>query len=335
MSLKLDELCKTYGDTVAVEHVDLEVGERETLALLGPSGCGKSTLLRLVAGLERPDRGRVVLDGEDLSALPPQRRGFGMVFQDYALFPHLDVAGNIAFGLVELGWEAPRRRQRVSELLDLVGLAGLEARRIGELSGGQQQRVALARALAPRPRVLLLDEPLSNLDLTLRENLKRELKDILSRLEIRSIYVTHDQAEAFTVGDRIAVMRHGRIVQRGRATAVIERPASPWVAQFLGYRNLLERTELESVPEAPDAPVVLLRGDLIRLTAPDTATRTATIGAVRRVGLGWELDLHVEAWDRTVTWDGFARDLDGEPQVGDRLGLEIPERAWVPLQTDA
>jgi thiamine transport system ATP-binding protein len=335
MSLHLASLRKRYGDTVAVADVDLTVGEHETLALLGPSGCGKSTLLRLVAGLERPEAGRVVFDGADLTRVPASRRGFGMVFQDYALFPHLDVAGNVGFGLVELGWEASRRTERIVELLALVGLAGLERRRISELSGGQQQRVALARALAPEPRVLLLDEPLSNLDLSLRETLKRELKDLLKRLEVRAIYVTHDQAEAFTMGDRIAVMRDGRLVQRGAALDVVERPADAWVAGFLGYRNVLGPDVLARIPGAPEGASAVLRGDLIGLEAPGEEDTAAVIRDVRRVGLAWELDLHVRAWDVTVSWDGFARDLRATPMAGDEVALRIPPRAWIVLAGEA
>ena len=199
VSLRLEGLSKRYDDIQAVDGVSLELRPGETLALLGPSGCGKSTLLRLIAGLEDVDAGRIFLDGEEVTKRSPQNRGFGMVFQDYALFPHLNVENNIAYGLVEKGWHKEERRERVDNLLQLVGLEGLNRRRIEALSGGQQQRVALARALAPRPSLLLLDEPLSNLDLALREDLKGQLKDLLSNLELSAIYVTHDQDEAFTL----------------------------------------------------------------------------------------------------------------------------------------
>src|SRR5690606_12144334 len=226
MSLFLDALSKRYGDVRAVDGVTLSLADGETLALLGPSGCGKSTLLRLTAGLEPPDAGRVVLDGQDVTHLPPQRRRFGMVFQDYALFPHLDVERNVAFGLVERRRPPEERRRRTAELLDLVGLTGLERRRVTELSGGQQQRVALARALAPDPSVLLLDEPLSNLDEALRPALKEGLREILGQLGTHAVYVTHDQTEAFTIADRVGVMREGRVVQVGTREELLERPAS-------------------------------------------------------------------------------------------------------------
>ena len=333
MALELDGLAKRYGETIAVEDVDLNVGEHETVALLGPSGCGKSTLLRLVAGLERPDRGRIAFDGVDLTHTPPQRRGFGMVFQDYALFPHLNVADNVAFGLVELGWERQRRNERVAELLELTGLAGLGRRRVDALSGGQQQRVALARALAPAPRVLLLDEPLSNLDLTLREDLKRELRELLDRLDVRAIYVTHDQAEALAMGQRIGVMRQGRLVQVGPALEVVERPRSAWVAAFLGHRNILRREQLGRIPGAPDAAAAVLRSDLLVLASPTGDHGVpAVVESVRRAGLGWQLDLRVEPWGVRVGWDGFARDLAVPPASGDRVRLVVPGTAWVPLE---
>ena len=211
---------------------------------MGPSGCGKSTLLRLVAGLEPPTRGRIFLGDRDITALPPQRRGFGMVFQDYALFPHLNVERNIAFGLVEAQWTKEARRARVGELLELVGLEGLEKRRVFELSGGQQQRVALARSLAPRPALLLLDEPLSNLDAALRDELKRELEQILGALEVSALFVTHDQSEAFTVADRVAVMRSGRLEQVDTPTTLFAAPASVWVAHFLGHTNVFSKEQV-------------------------------------------------------------------------------------------
>ena len=336
MSLRLTGLRKAYADTVAVDGVTLELREAETLALLGPSGCGKSTLLRLVAGLEAPDEGTVKLDDRDLTPLPPRRRGVGMVFQDYALFPHLDVGDNVAFGLVELGWDRKRRQARVEELLELVGLDGLGHRRIDALSGGQQQRVALARALAPQPRVLLLDEPLSNLDQTLRDDLKRELTRLLRELDVRSVYVTHDQAEAFTVGERVAVMRRGRIVQVGAARDVLDRPATAWVAGFLGYRNVLSRAELEAIPGAPDTGSAVLRGDLIELSpaAQDGPGLAGDVRDVRRAGQGWHVDIALREANLTVTFDGFARDLPDDLERGTPVRLVVPQRAWVPLVED-
>jgi len=348
MSLRLDELRKHYGATRAVDGVSLDLGERETLALLGPSGCGKSTLLRLMAGLEAPDAGRVSLDGADITALPPQRRRFGMVFQDYALFPHLNVAQNVAFGLVELGWSRDDQRRRVRELLDLVGLEGLEQRRVQQLSGGQQQRVALARALAPRPEVLLLDEPLSNLDQTLREALKEELRGLLSSLPVRAVYVTHDQSEAFAIGRRVAIMRAGRITQAGTREQVLERPRSGWLARFLGHRNLYGREAVAAVPVAPRADTVLLRADLITIlpvgptpagSAPAAddprdgrAGTRATVRRARRDGLRWQLDLTLPAWGIELAWEGYARELPEAPLEGSQLALSVPAEAWLALE---
>jgi ABC-type Fe3+/spermidine/putrescine transport system ATPase subunit len=340
MSLRLSELRKHYGATRAVDGVTLELGDRETLALLGPSGCGKSTLLRLVAGLETPDAGHIALDGADITALPPQRRRFGMVFQDYALFPHLNVARNVAFGLVELGWSRQAQHARVAELLDLVGLGGLEDRRVQQLSGGQQQRVALARALAPRPDVLLLDEPLSNLDQTLREALKDELHGLLSSLPVRAIYVTHDQSEAFAIARRVAIMRNGRITQAGTREEVLERPASAWLARFLGHRNLFDGAALERVPGAPRAGTVLLRADMVVLqpigrenpTADDVATTSGTVRRARRDGLRWQLELDLPDWALPMAWEGFARELDAAPTEGAELRVRVPQSAWVPLE---
>jgi ABC-type Fe3+/spermidine/putrescine transport system ATPase subunit len=347
MSLFLDALSKHYGEVRAVDGVTLSLTDGETLALLGPSGCGKSTLLRLTAGLEPPDAGRVVLDGQDVTRVPPQRRRFGMVFQDYALFPHLDVERNVAFGLVERRRPPEERKSRTAELLDLVGLAGLERRRVTELSGGQQQRVALARALAPDPSVLLLDEPLSNLDEALRAALKEELREILGQLDTHAIYVTHDQTEAFTIADRVAVMREGRVVQVGTREELLERPASVWLARFLGHENVFEaevagRAQVSSgvssgVSEGARARPVLLRVDKTRLGGGDAPVATAAAVAVtlreaRRTGVSWRLDFDVPAWRTSVVWEGFERELPGPPDVGARWTLMVPEDAWHDLE---
>jgi ABC-type Fe3+/spermidine/putrescine transport system ATPase subunit len=332
--LRLEGLSKGYGTVRAVAGVSLALAPGETLALLGPSGCGKSTLLRLIAGLETADRGAVRLDGRDISRQPPQRRGFGMVFQDYALFPHLSVAGNVAYGLVEKGWPKAERRARVEELLALVGLRGLGGRRAHELSGGEQQRVALARALAPRPALLLLDEPLSNLDLSLREALKEELKSLLSGLDISAVYVTHDQGEAFALADRIAVMRAGRIQRLEEAGALYGRPGTTWVARFLGHRNLYPSAVLGDLAAA-GAPVTLLRSDLIRLGAGAEASHEAEVLECRRNGALFELSLKLDRPSVTLHWSGFARELPSAPAPGDRLRLSVPQEAAVGLLEDA
>lgn len=228
----------SYGSLVAVSDVDLAVGDGEVVALLGPSGCGKSTLLRAVAGLV-PASGSVTWDGADLAGVPVHRRGFGLVFQDGQLFPHRDVAGNVAFGLRMHGVDREARRKRVDELLELVGLAGYQRRRVTELSGGEQQRVALARALAPRPRLVLLDEPLSALDRALREQLAVDLARLLREAGATALVVTHDHDEAFTLADRVAVMRAGRIVQVGPPGEVWRSPVDVETARFLGCGKVL------------------------------------------------------------------------------------------------
>jgi len=237
--LRLDGLLKRFDGVVAVDRVSLALERGELLALLGPSGSGKTTTLRLLAGFEVPDEGRVVVAGEDVTRVAPVSRRFGMVFQHYALFPHLDVRANVAFGLESLGVHAGELDRRVERALALVDLAGFGPRRIGQLSGGQQQRVALARALAPEPRVLLLDEPLSNLDPTLRERTRREIREVIHRVGITTLLVTHEQDEAFELGDRVAVMRGGRLEQVGTPDELYGAPANAFVAGFIGENNSL------------------------------------------------------------------------------------------------
>ena len=326
--LNVTDMVKQYGKVQAVNGVSLELLEGETLALLGPSGCGKSTLLRLIAGLETPDGGRVTLDERDLTHATPQQRGFGMVFQDYALFPHLSVEKNVAFGLTQMS--RAEKRARVGELLELVGLAGFEERRIHELSGGEQQRVALARALAPSPPILLLDEPLSNLDMTLRETLKRELRFILSQLNIRAIYVTHDQGEAFALANRIAVMRSGKIVQVAPQNELYHHPTSSWVARFLGHPNLYSAQQLESVPNL-EGPAVL-RTDLVRL---DTGGYQATVQAHQVLGGLHQLWLNVPSLNLSLRWQGFTRELPENLEVGDSVQVDLPQKAWLELPETA
>jgi iron(III) transport system ATP-binding protein/putative spermidine/putrescine transport system ATP-binding protein/spermidine/putrescine transport system ATP-binding protein len=237
--LVLDRLEKHFVNLHVTRGVSLSVAKSEIVALLGPSGSGKTTVLRLVAGFETPDSGRVVVEDEDVTTLPPERRRFGMVFQHYALFPHMTVGENVAFGLEAQKLPRAEVERRVAESLAAVDLQGFERRRIAEISGGQQQRVALARALAPRPRVLLLDEPLSNLDPTLRERTRRELKRIIRRVGITTLFVTHEQEEAFDLGDRVAVMNAGRLEQVGPPEALYEEPASRFVATFVGRASVL------------------------------------------------------------------------------------------------
>jgi thiamine transport system ATP-binding protein len=235
--LALHSITVRYGDTVAVDDVDLTVEKGSTVCVLGPSGGGKSTLLRVVTGLVRPDAGRVTWDGEDITDVPTHRRGFGLMFQDHALFPHRDVAANVGFGLRMQGWRRDTIATRVDELLSLVGLAGYGPRAVDELSGGEQQRVALVRALAPEPRMLLLDEPLGSLDRVLRDRLLDELPSLFERLGTTVLYVTHDQDEARAIADRVAVMRAGQIAQVGTPAEVWQHPADEFVAEFVRSRR--------------------------------------------------------------------------------------------------
>lgn len=252
MDIILDGITKHYGNVPAVHEVSLKIRSGELLTLLGPSGCGKTTLLRIIAGLESPAGGRLLFDGGDVTGWPPEARGVGLVFQSFALFPHMTVAENIAYGLHQTNGRLARPavtrttkgrahrqeiRDRVQELLELLDLGGLGERMPAQLSAGQQQRVAIARALAPHPQVLLLDEPLSALDARLRDYLRLEIRRLQQRLGITMIYVTHDQAEALSISDRIAVMRAGRIEQLGTPEEIYERPATRFVAEFVGDAN--------------------------------------------------------------------------------------------------
>jgi putrescine transport system ATP-binding protein len=238
--VRFDAVTKRFGSVAAVDGLSLDIHEREFFALLGPSGCGKTTLLRLLAGFETPDDGRILLAGEDIAAVPPYRRPTNMMFQNYALFPHLTVAGNVAFGLRAEGLAAAEIRGRVEEMLALVKLDGFAARKPHQLSGGQRQRVALARSLAKRPKVLLLDEPLAALDRRLREETQFELADLQARLGTTFVIVTHDQEEAMTVAHRIGVMNNGQLVQVATPSEIYEQPNSRTVASFVGDINLFE-----------------------------------------------------------------------------------------------
>jgi ABC-type Fe3+/spermidine/putrescine transport system ATPase subunit len=269
--LEVVSVSKSYGAALVLDDVSFRVNEGEIVCLLGPSGCGKTTLLRIVAGLEMADQGQARFEGRPLDQVPVHRRGFGLMFQDYALFPHKDVAANVAFGLRMQGLPRPQVEARVAEMVDLVGLEGYERRRVYDLSGGEQQRVALARSLAPGPRLLMLDEPLGSLDRALREELMNELRAILKDVGVTTLYVTHDQQEAFAVADRVIIMEQGRIVQQGMPQAVYRRPASPWVARFLGMTNLLPGRVQALEPLEVDTA-------LGRVTLVEPADRAVAVG---------------------------------------------------------
>jgi len=238
--LTVQDIHKQYRDTIGVlRGIDLEIQHQEIACLLGPSGCGKTTLLRIISGLERPDMGKILFDQRDMLSVPVHQRGFGLMFQDYALFPHLDVTANVAFGLRMKRLSTPEIQKRVRAMLQLVDLESLAHRNVTDLSGGEQQRVALARSLAPQPKLLMLDEPIGALDRTLRDRLITRLRHILKRVGVTVLYVTHDQSEAFAIADRVFLMNNGQIVQKGTPEEVYRRPGSAWVARFLGMHNVL------------------------------------------------------------------------------------------------
>jgi thiamine transport system ATP-binding protein len=296
--LELEEVSVRFGATVAVDGVSLGLGDGQVLAVLGPSGCGKSTLLRVVAGLQPVTSGVVRLDGTDITGVPAHRRGFALMFQDGQLFPHLTVAGNVGYALRLRRTPRADRDARVSELLDLVGLSGYADRRPATLSGGERQRVALARALAVRPRLLLLDEPLSALDRGLREQLAGELRAVLRAEGTTALFVTHDHEEAFTVADRMAVLRSGRLVQTGTPQEVWRRPADPWTARFLGYAAVLTGRAAAYVWErsggSGEPPATLaLRRSAVRVGRPrpgsDAGDAAGTVVSARLTPGQWRV----------------------------------------------
>ena len=305
-------LTVTYGGTTAVDGIDLDVGDGEIVCILGPSGSGKSTLLRAVAGLEPDARGGVSWDGDDLARVPPHRRGFGLMFQDHALFPHRDVQGNVAFGLRMQRLPGVEIEARTGDALALVGLAGFERRRISELSGGEQQRVALARALAAAPRLLMLDEPLGALDRALRERLVTELRALFVHLGLTTLFVTHDHDEAFALADRLVVMHDGRIEQVGTPAEVWQRPANAFVARFLGW-NVTHAFSGADAAVRPEAVRVVDHSGVSGTVIARTFRRDHFLLAVRI-----DRDDHSEVVHAEVSLDA-----DRVPDVGERLALDV------------
>lgn len=324
--LEVKAIDKSFGDTPVLHDVSFAVGEGEIVCLLGPSGCGKTTILRIVAGLEAPTAGDVVFEGRSLRDVPIHERGFGLMFQDYALFPHKDVAANVAFGLRMQSLPRGAIAARVAEMLALVGLEGYEARRVYELSGGEQQRVALARSLAPGPRLLMLDEPLGSLDRALREELMNELRAILKRVGLTALYVTHDQEEAFAVSDRVMIMRAGRIVQRGAPQDVYSHPASAWVARFLGLSNLVPARLVSRRPLEIDTPLGLLVLDDGGPPPPDGGEATLLIRPEAAHLVGDEAPppgAAVRGKVRRCSFRGSHYLLEIEHESGQRLTFEL------------
>jgi len=316
--IRLVDLSKHFREVRAVDSVSMEIHPGEFFSLLGPSGCGKTTTLRMIGGFELPTSGRIELRGRDVTLDPPDRRPVNMVFQSYALFPHLDVAGNIGFGLRRKRAGQAEIRRRVGEVLELVHLSGYERRKPNELSGGQQQRVALARALVNRPNVLLLDEPLGALDLKLRKRLQIELKRIQTEVGITFVYVTHDQEEALTMSDRIAVMNRGRVEQLGTPEALYERPATPFVADFIGTTNLLHGS----------VDAVNGREELVRLVSGECCRIQA---AGRSIGDPVDLSLRPEA-GRIEPGDATGDGNTGDGGSGNRAATipgEVEQAAYL------
>jgi putative spermidine/putrescine transport system ATP-binding protein len=336
-SVRIEDCGKTFADgTRALEPATLDIESGETVVLLGPSGCGKTTMLRILAGLEVPDAGgRVLFDDREVTGLPIERRNVGMVFQSYALFPNMSVAENIGYGLKIRGVAKTERTRRVAELVELTNIAGLESRRIDQLSGGQRQRVALARAVAIRPSVLLLDEPLTALDAALRERLRGELNRLLRALGITAIYVTHDQAEAMELGDRIVVMRKGAVAQIGSPREIYFTPQSRFVAEFIGAANIIEApVDAGSLvlpggrqPIVSDtnlaAAVAMIRPETIHVVDAAEAPLSGTIESVSFIGDRQRLIVSgVSARPLTVDAPNTL-----QSRVGERIGLRIAPEA--------
>ena len=283
--VRLESVRKAYGDVVAVDGIDLDVPQGEFFTMLGPSGSGKTTTLRLIAGFESPDEGRILLKGADVSSQPPYERDVNTVFQDYALFPHMTVAENVAYGLKIKRVKKAERTKRTAEVLELVRLGGLMSRKPSQLSGGQRQRVALARAIVNHPQVLLLDEPLGALDLKLRQEMQIELKRIQQEVGITFIYVTHDQEEALTMSDRLAVFNDGRIEQVGAPADVYEHPQTEFVAGFVGVSNVLERTQNGHSTRFTVRPEKIRMLEEHDAAEPGTHSESGRISAVNYIGM--------------------------------------------------
>jgi putative spermidine/putrescine transport system ATP-binding protein len=343
-AVRIDNCGKTFADgTRALDPASLDIARGETMVLLGPSGCGKTTMLRIIAGLEVPDPGgHVLFDDKDMTSVPIERRNVGMVFQSYALFPNMSVADNIGYGLKIRGVPTAERTKRIAELVELTNISGLENRRIDQLSGGQRQRVALARAVAIRPKILLLDEPLTALDAALRERLRGELNRLLRALGITTIYVTHDQAEAMELGDRIVVMSKGRIAQIGAPRDIYFAPTSRFVAEFIGAANIVEapianghmvlpggRQPIDGAADQATA-VAMIRPETVRLVDAASASLAGVVDQVSFVGDRQRLTVSGVS-DKPIMVDAPNR---LSVRIGERVGLFIAPEAVRLLPAD-
>ena len=329
--LELIDITKDYGETVALNHVNLYIRQNEFLTLLGPSGCGKTTMLRIIAGFEMPTSGRVLFDGEDLVSIPPYRRRVNTVFQRYALFPHLNVFENIAFGLKIKKMDKAVISERVKNMLRLVNLSGMEKRSVESLSGGQQQRVAIARALVNQPEMLLLDEPLGALDLKLRKEMQLELKAMQQQLGITFLYVTHDQEEALTMSDTIAVMKDGEIQQIGSPVDIYNEPKNAYVADFIGESNIIggimhkdytvsfggETFQCLDAGFATDESVdVVVRPEDVKLVGAKEGMLTGEVQSIVFMGVHYEIRIDCDGFEWLVHTTKSA-------QTGDTVGLSL------------
>jgi iron(III) transport system ATP-binding protein len=353
--LVIKDVHKSFGRVSALRGVCAEIDKGELISFLGPSGCGKTTLMRTICGLTKPDSGEIVLEGSVINEVPPDRRGIQMCFQHYALFPHLTVAGNIGYGLQVHKWRKDKIAARVDELLHLVQLDGVAGRRVDQISGGQQQRVALARALALAPKVLLLDEPLSNLDANLRAHMRATLREIQQKVNITAVFVTHDQVEAMTISDRLVVMNQGIVEQAGSPVEIYEKPANEFVARFIGYVNILQGRVKDVSDAAASATIetelgesavalgqdrlsrgerihVVVRPEAIRLDVrrPAGQTDNAFAGSIRGVMYaGSTVKYTVDVGGKDLIVDEYDPTTHGIRRIGERVVAEIPRNVHI------
>ena len=327
--LSIRNVTRAFTHQPVLQGIDLEVAEGEIACLLGPSGCGKTTLLRIVAGLERADSGDVQLNGRSILDQPIHTRDFGLMFQDFALFPHINVEQNVEFGLRMKGMDTEKRQARAREVLALVGLAGFERRDVGQLSGGERQRVALARSLAPNPRLLMLDEPLGSLDAALRERLVVDLRTIIKRVGLTALYVTHDQHEAFAIADRIGLMNAGQFEQVGEPADVYSRPATVFAARFLGLNNIVPAGMYRTASSDNSDGYLLLHPDGI--TLDETGSISGIVRESVFLGDAYRIEIQTEA-NIPLTFKLLARDHTA-PKLGDTMRVSIAPEYVIPLKS--